>query len=560
MKIKNWKLEIIREWRHTVIIGLVILLIALFLRLYNLTYLPIFVDEAIYVRWAQVMRAESTLRFLPLSDGKQPLFMWSVIPLLKVFSDPLFAGRLLSVLTGMGTMVGIFVLTFYLFRSSSSHKASDGQAKKIALIASFIYSISPFSVFFDRMALVDSMLTMFGVWTLFFVVVTAKTLRLDFAMLAGFALGGALLTKSPALFFVILLPTTALLTKWPKIKGKKLSPFAQGFWGFSKVFSVGGHLIKLASLWVVTTVIGYGLYNILRLGPEFPQIALRNRDYVYPLEHILQRPLDPLLPFLDRILEFFWILGPSVLVIFVALGFLLNIKKYPREVLLLSIWAILPAVVISEFSKTMTARYAYFIAPFLIILGALTFLWKGRWKKLLVIGLIVFIFHALTINRLILTDIENAPLPRSERSGYLEEWTAGTGIEDVAEFLREEKTREPDKGMVVGTEGFFGTLPDGLQIYLNDLTDVVVIGVGVIMTEVHPSLIESRQAGNKTYLVVNSSRLKFEPEAAGLELLAAYPKAFRGKNTHEYTQNGPRDTLYFFEVTEKAITSKSGQL
>ena len=529
-------IRFVKEWNKTVLVGFTIIILAFVLRLYNLNSLPIFVDEAIYVRWAQVMRAEQTLRFLPLSDGKQPLFMWSIIPFLKIFSDPLFAGRFLSVLTGIGTLVGIFVSSFYLFRS-----------KKVALIASFIYAISPFSVFFDRMALVDSMLTMFGVWTFFFGVLTARTLRLDFAMLAGFALGGAMLTKSPALFFAILLPTTWILSDWPKTKAL-----------ISKKRIV--HLIKLALLFLVTFLIGYGLFNILRLGPEFHMIALRNKDYVYPLGHLLQRPLDPILPFLDRILEYFWILGPSVLVVFIALGFLFNIKKRPKEIILLAVWAMLPIVVISEFSKTMTTRYIYFTAPFLMILGALIFFWRGKWEKLLTVGLIVFIFHSFTINRLILTDVENAPLPRSERSGYLEEWTAGTGIKEVAEFLREEKTREPDKGMVVGTEGFFGTLPDGLQIYLNDLTDVIVIGVGVIMTELHPSLIESKQAGNKTYLVVNSSRFKFDAEEAGLDLLAAYPKAFRAQNTHEYSLHGPRDTLYFFEVTEEAISSKSGQL
>ena len=69
-----------------------------FTRLYHLTILPVFADEAIYVRWAQVMRAEETLRFLPLSDGKQPLFMWLIIPFFKMFSEPLFAGRFVSVL------------------------------------------------------------------------------------------------------------------------------------------------------------------------------------------------------------------------------------------------------------------------------------------------------------------------------------------------------------------------------------------------------------------------------------------------------------------------------
>ena len=84
------------EWKYVFGVGLLILILALFLRLFNLNHLPIFADEAIYVRWAQVMRVEPSLRFLPLQDGKQPLFMWSVILMFKVFTDPLVAGRLVS--------------------------------------------------------------------------------------------------------------------------------------------------------------------------------------------------------------------------------------------------------------------------------------------------------------------------------------------------------------------------------------------------------------------------------------------------------------------------------
>ena len=92
-----------------------IFLLALFLRTYNIFSIPIFADEAIYIRWAQVMRAVASLRFLPLSDGKQPLFMWMMIPLLKVVTDPLVAGRILSVLSGLGALVGVFLLTIKLF-------------------------------------------------------------------------------------------------------------------------------------------------------------------------------------------------------------------------------------------------------------------------------------------------------------------------------------------------------------------------------------------------------------------------------------------------------------
>ena len=68
-------------------------------RLPNLNSLPVFGDEAIYMRWSQVIKNVETLRFIPLNDGKQPLFMWLVVPLLKYFS-PLIAGRLLSIISG----------------------------------------------------------------------------------------------------------------------------------------------------------------------------------------------------------------------------------------------------------------------------------------------------------------------------------------------------------------------------------------------------------------------------------------------------------------------------
>ena len=94
----NIKVNFILKHRKEacIIIGLAALYFIL--RLPNLTFQPIFADEAIYIRWAQVMRAEPTLRFLPLFDGKTPLFMWAMIPFLKIFHDPLFAGRFLLII------------------------------------------------------------------------------------------------------------------------------------------------------------------------------------------------------------------------------------------------------------------------------------------------------------------------------------------------------------------------------------------------------------------------------------------------------------------------------
>ena len=530
----------ILQYKFAIIAGLAIILLYFFLRVYNLTILPIFVDEAIYIRWAQVMQAESTLRFLPLSDGKQPLFMWTVIPFLKIFPDPLFAGRMVSVVTGFGTLVGIFLLTLYLFKKPW-----------IALIAALIYAVSPFAVFFDRMALVDSMLSMFGVWILLLGVVTARKLRLDAAMLTGFALGGGLLTKSPALFYSLLLPLTVIFA--PVVKRVKV-------WSINYK-----NIAKFIGLLSIVYAIGYAMYNILRLGPNFHLIGERNQDYVFPLSHILTNPKDPFIFYIDRIKEWLWMLGPNGLLILFVIGGSLALIRFPRESSILLAWAVVPILVLAEFAKVITARYILFSLPPLIVLASLPFLFKNRFLNPItkVALLLLFVVHALVIDYRLITDPEKAPLPQSERSGYLEEWTAGTGIREVAEFIRSEYQKEPNVKIVIGTEGFFGALPDGLQMYLSNYPEITIIGTGLSFKEVPTSLVESKVFGNKTYLVVNSSRFneKFkvnDPNELGLALIASYPKAKRARtDTHEYIWYGERDYLYLFEVTEDAIFPKS---
>ncbi|MBI4033349.1 MAG: glycosyltransferase family 39 protein [Candidatus Blackburnbacteria bacterium] len=513
-------------------VGVAILVLAVFLRTYNIFSIPIFADEAIYIRWAQVMRAEPGLRFLPLSDGKQPLFMWFVIPFLKVFQDPLVSGRLVSVAAGIATILGIFLLTERLFHS-----------RKTALLGALFYAISPFSVFFDRMALADSMLTAFGIWSLYFGILTSQTLRLDFAMLTGFSLGAAWLTKSPAIFFLLLLPTTLVVSSWPQPKaGRPLD---------GKVL----HLIKLLALWAVSWIIAVVIYNILRLGPNFHMVALRNKDYIFPLSHFLTNPLDPLQFHLKEIIEWFWVLLPATVLIGAVVGVLRRGRRFWREFLVLALWVIFPLLVQGELAKVFTARYILFTIPPIFALAAVGF--EGLTQKIknssYWILLILFALPSLWIDYLLLTKPEEAPLPRVERSGYLEEWTAGTGIREVAVFLRAEHNRNPDKTIVVGTEGFFGTLPDGLQIYLTNIPGIIVKGVGVSISTVDSSLIEAKKAGDKVFLVVNSSRFEGKAENLGLKLLAAYPKAERAKRTREFVVHGPRESLYLFEVTDDAI-------
>lgn len=501
--------RIIREWKWAILGLTVILLIAFVIRIINLTILPIFVDEAIYVRWAQVMATEPTLRFLPLSDGKQPLYMWILMFVIKYFQNPLFVGRLISVATGIGTMFGIFTLS-YLFLKN----------KLISLLSGFLYAISPFAVFFDRMALVDSMLSMFSVWTVIFAFLTAKNKRLDLALIAGFCLGFASLTKSPAIFIAILLPMFWIKNNW------------KGIWRLG-----------------VTYLLAFTMYNIQRLGPNFSLLTSRTGDYILPINHIWTNFFDPLLPHLKDFFVWLTSMGPVALIPLSLLGIYVGYKKYFRETLILLILVLFPVFVQAEFAKAFTARYIFFVLPYLFILGGMIMLTKVNWLRVVSYGLITFfVIQSLIFDYYLLTNPYKANLPRGERSGYLEEWTAGQGIKEVSEYLKTEEMKNSGKQIVVGTEGYFGTLPDGLQLYVNDKPNIIVIGVGVIIDDVPKSLKEAKKAGNKTYLVINKSRFKGKPDEQGLKLIEKYPKGLRLTDSRQYAIHGPQEELFFFEL------------
>jgi len=491
---------------------------AYLLRFYHLAKLPIFADEAIYIRWAQVMKAEPTLRFLPLSDGKQPLFMWVTIPFLGVFSNPLIAGRMVSVLTGVASVIGIYLLSFSLFKN-----------KWYSFLPALIYAISPFSVFFDRMALTDSMLCMFGVYFVLIGVINAKLLRFDLAFVSGFILGFALLTKSPALYFSLLYPFVFILGDF-----KKKDRYKKG--------------LKILAIIGITYLIGYGMYNILRLGPNFHMLKLRNYDYVYPLNHVFVSPFDPLKGHLGGIWDYFIKMGPYPLIVMVAFGLYFGFKTKFKEFLVLALFSFVPILINSEYARVVTARYILFCLPFIFIIAGQPDLFKGLLKKIYLIVMVMFIVTSLIFNQKLLTNPVYANLPQGERNGYLEEWTSGVGLEEISNYLID-KYRDKENGVVVGTEGFFGTLPDGLQIYLNKYPQIVVIGVGLGFEDIPQSLVDSKASGNDTYLVINESRLMLKKtEIEKLELISTYKKADRKVGSREYNLFGPSDTLLFYKL------------
>ncbi len=475
-------------------------LVFCYLRLVNIDKIPVFVDEAIYVRWSQVMKNEATLRFLPQTDGKQPLFMWLTIPMFKIFSDPLIAGRSLSTISGLGTLVGTSLLTFLL-------------SKKLvtSLLAASLYAVSPFTVFFDRMALVDSLLCMFGVWSLVLGLLFVRTKRLDMAMLLGFAIGGGLLTKSPAIFFYLWQPILALYYHLEHRSYQKYD------------------YLKIIGGWLVAFVISQAMFNILRLGPAFHMINSRNQDYLFSFSEVLHHPLNPFRGNLLTSINWLWLLLTPPILIFVLISPWLYKAK---TTLALMAIAFLPLVIQASIAKVYTSRYILFITPALFVTAALS---ASNIPKRFNVILITLIFTwPLLLSLGYIYIPEKSPMSRDMRSGYFEEWTAGTGQKQVAKYLINESAK--GKRIVIGTEGYFGTLPDGLQIYTEGIRNIIIIGIGQPVRSI-PTALLNTSSENDIYLLLNKSRnLLDDSSLHKLRLINEYPKAARPDGTREALQ------------------------
>ncbi len=481
--------EFIRENSSFFIIILVLSFVYFLTRIPNLTLQPIFADEAIYIRWAQVMKAEPTLRFLPLSDGKTPLFMWAMMPLFKVFQDPLFAGRILSVFSGFLTFLGVIFLGWKFFNKAS------------AVLAGFLIVITPMILFFDRMALVDSMLSAFFIWSLIFSLLLVKYKRLDLSFILGYLLGGGILTKTPGMFSLMALPFSFFAFDFKS---------ANRQWRFAKT----------SLLIVVSITTAMVMYNLLRLGPGFTSLSSRNQDYVFSPEILLSRPLDPFIPHFNDLVD--WL--PKMLTMpvlgLVIFSILLSLIQKNKSALAILAWAGIPLLIEMAFLKTFTARYILFSFPPLLVLSGWVLneiLHKIKIGNLIKIFLVLSIFlpQALYLNFYLLFDPINAPLPKEEKRGYFEDWTAGYGFKEIAEYLKSQVVDE----VVVGTEGSFGTLPDGLQIYLDKNTNIKFVPGN----KAFPESLRKTALDHKTFFVANSSRYSGIEE--GFELIKDYPKA-----------------------------------
>jgi 4-amino-4-deoxy-L-arabinose transferase-like glycosyltransferase len=450
-----------------------IIILYFFTRLYHLLYLPIFTDEAIYVHWSQVAAHDANWRFISLTDGKQPMYVWIAMLFIKVIQDPLFAGRLVSVFAGYLSMVGIFFLGREIFKNT-----------KVGLLASLLYVLYPFSLVYDKLAMYDSMVAMFIIWILFFTVLLVRHVRLDLGMILGMIIGGGMLTKTDADFGFILLPFSLLLFPFKKQFDKK------------RFFS----FIIYA---LVAVVIANAMYTILRLSPFFYIIGQKNLTFIYSVHDWIREPFAFFIGNMKGLGSWFFGYVTIPFFVLVVSSFFVD-KKFVREKLLLLAWFLVPFIALAFFGKVIYPRFILFMTMPLIVLGAYAMVVLQRIVKKLWMQVVVFLVFASMFfvnDFFLLTNFAAAQIPQSDKSQLLTGWPSGLGVSQTVNFLQVQSKRGK---IYVGTEGTFGLMPYALQIFFYNNPNITIQGIWPLQ-DTPPSALLDAAKKMPTYVVFYQS-------------------------------------------------------
>lgn len=461
-------------------------------RLINLDKFPIFTDEGIYIHWAKIAWKDAAWRFISLTDGKQPLHTWGMIPFLKIFpQNLLLGGRMFSVLTGLIALKGVYCLSHYLW------------GKKTAFIASFFYVLTPMFMFYDRMALADSAVNAGFIWILFGSILLIRTLRLDVALGLGLVAGTVLLTKSSSQMFIGLSALAPILT-YQK--------------GLKKFMSKA---LNYYALYLVVCILSLVLYNVQRLSPYLHYVNQKNGTFVLTFAEFFSNPFSHLMGNLPLITWYVFSEMGYVLGFMGIVGLVLLIKKDWRLGLYFAAWLLFPYVAISFFAKVIFPRYLIFFAT-LLLLGASYFMSNLKVKKYIVICYMLYAASVAYFVYTILFDNQKIPFPPVDRGQYIESVNAGYGIKELVQHVREKSV---DKPVILLAEGNFGVVGDMLESSIGVGENISVRGFWPLNDK---DLYDNQKEleNNHVYVVYSHRRLSEINPSWPLRLIKEYKRPF----------------------------------
>ncbi len=486
-----------KYWRETGIIGLFI-----FTRFIYLKNIPIFNDESTYIRYGLHHVLEPSHQFYSLLIGKEPLMPYLFAQFGLISPDLLLGARLVSILAGFLTLLGIFYTTKLI------------AGKNPAYFASLFYVLSPYNLFFDRLALLDSAISTVVVWALYFTIKIIKVPKWYHAALLGTVVGLGLWIKTSALFTLFLPQITFALCfrKDTKGAGRKLK-FAFSAFGISLV-----------------------IFSLLYFQPYYAVHKELLKQYTYPLTSIFHPNFQLYVDNFTKIIAYmFFYLTPPLFLLSLAS---FKIRK-DRMVQILFLWVMLPLLYMTLFAKLLTARQSLILSVPILILAGIA-LEKIATNKLFRYGILAFIcFWCMIVNITLLFYPQKFPEmffgpARVDMTQYTSGFASGYGVEESIMYLKD-KTKEGKITIVIRNDT--GNPEDAIVAYLYYDPKVEVIPLNNT-----PSIEELEKLPQPAYFVSRGGQY------LGLEKYLRQEKVFRKPNDSEFVG------IYRLDLTNPQLT------
>lgn len=451
-----------------------IVVLAVVLRSVNLLSLPIFNDEAVYLRWAADIVDQRTWLslFIPVfEDGKQPMFIWLSVAAMTFVHDPLLAGRIVSVVAGTASLLGIWLAGRWL------------GGRTLGILVALLYAVTPYTLVFDRMALADSQVSATAIWTLALGVFAATRLRtVRVALLLGALLGGVMAfgvwVKPTALFALPVPVLCALLLRE--------SPLAiLGVFRGSPRLPVSPSPRSLLLCLVAAYAVFAAIASLLVVMPYAENQLVLLATHVYSADELeASLPVSNWQASAALYWQWFQAYLPAPLWCLSILGLLWGLVRRPWWALLfLGCWAavLLPSVAMAHY---FSSRYVVNSVFPLVFLAAIPILDISSWlvsssprvrvsASLLSLTLAVLAgVSSLVFDARLLSDPNLAPWPTSDRKEYLEGWPAGSGFKEALDLALSKAREYSGQEVFIMSDQIQGFPHDGLALYIRNMPGI----------------------------------------------------------------------------------------
>lgn len=420
-----------------------VLLLVLYIatRFLNPLSVPVFSDEGIYMSWGNALfdRLHREFPFFIAIDGKQTAvpFTFGLVQMLPL--DPLFTVRLVSILAGAITTIA----TYKTFRLLFPQKGS--------LIFLLLLIFTPFTLFFDRLALPDAMVVCSYSLAFYFTALFREKYTLKRCALVGIVTGLGWWYKSSALMAI-----PAFMVSLIMLKMKDTLSWRK--------FSVSLIITIVSCLLIMLPLLIHPMYQ----SSPFKD-TLRVTLSGVGNERLIQKVVRQLSDVSQWLVNF---VSPfAVIASVIAIGML----RKNKNLLFPLVWLVVPIIVTSFLlTQLMTRWLVMTIPPFLILAG---FVLSQNSKLLKTMAFFTLIYHILATTILITyplkfyTALAVLPALKRDLSQYYIGWTSGYGVKETADWIVD-KSKEKDILVFARVES--GNPTDALFAYLRDEPYVAV--------------------------------------------------------------------------------------